>query len=45
MVAVLYWVLTAAVAALMMQLERRFAAPVTGPLRLLDAAPALALER
>ena len=45
MVAVLYWVLTAAVAALMMQLERRFAAPVTGPLRLLDAAPAIALER
>jgi His/Glu/Gln/Arg/opine family amino acid ABC transporter permease subunit len=45
MVAVLYWVLTAAVAALMMQLERGFAAPTTGPTRLLDAAPALALER
>ena len=45
MVAVLYWVLTASVAAGMMQLERRFAAPAMGPHRLLDAAPALALER
>jgi His/Glu/Gln/Arg/opine family amino acid ABC transporter permease subunit len=45
MVAVLYWVLTASVAAVMMQLERRFAAPATGPHRLLDVAPALALER
>jgi len=45
MVAVLYWVLTAAVAALMMQLERRFAAPATGPLRLLDPVPTLTSER
>jgi His/Glu/Gln/Arg/opine family amino acid ABC transporter permease subunit len=45
MVAVLYWVLTASVAAVMMQLERRFAAPAKGPHRLLDAAPAFALER
>jgi His/Glu/Gln/Arg/opine family amino acid ABC transporter permease subunit len=45
MVAVLYWVLTAGVAALMMKLERRFAPPATEPLRLLGAVPALALER
>jgi His/Glu/Gln/Arg/opine family amino acid ABC transporter permease subunit len=45
MVAVLYWVLTAAVAALMMRLERRFAAPATGPLQLFDVAPAAVLER
>jgi hypothetical protein len=38
-------VLTAAVAALMMQLERRFAAPATGPLQLFDVAPAAVLER
>ena len=45
MVAVLYWVLTAAVAALMMQLERRFAVPATGPLQVFDATPAAVLER
>lgn len=45
MVAVLYWALTAAVAALMMHLENRFAAPARRPFRPLNAAPALASER
>ena len=45
MVAALYWALTAMVSALMMQLERRYAAPRREPFRLLDATPALAAER
>jgi His/Glu/Gln/Arg/opine family amino acid ABC transporter permease subunit len=45
MVAALYWALTAIVSALMMQLERRYAAPGKQPIQLLEATAALATER
>ncbi|HUN48630.1 MAG TPA: amino acid ABC transporter permease [Stellaceae bacterium] len=45
MAAVLYWALTAAVAALMGRLETRFAAPARQPLRPLETVPAFAAER
>jgi ABC-type arginine/histidine transport system permease subunit len=45
LVAALYWALTALVSALMMQLERRYAAPGKQPIQLLEATAALATER
>jgi His/Glu/Gln/Arg/opine family amino acid ABC transporter permease subunit len=45
MAALIYWALTAAVAAAMMRLEHRFAITMAGPAQLLASTPALASER